>query len=287
MGAGGSSALGPPGYVPCGRGGLLRFRTTEAPAAWTRGPPSFWDHRGPRRMGAGPSCALGPPGYLPCGRGGVLRFRTTEVPAAWASGSCSALWPPRPPPHGRGGLLRFGTGEAPMAWARGPPPLWDHRWPRRMGEGASSALGPLRPTPHGRGFSSALGPLRPSPHGRGGLLHFRTTEAPAAWVSGRLPLWDHRVPPPHWRGGLLRFQTTEAPVAWALGRLPPGDHRGPCRMDTGRCLVLRHRGTRHLGAWAPSALGPPGYLPRGRGGLLCFRTTEAPAAWASGSCSAL
>ena len=55
MGEEASFALGPLRPPPHGRGGLLRFGTTEAPAAWVRGPPSLWDHRGPRRMGAGPS----------------------------------------------------------------------------------------------------------------------------------------------------------------------------------------------------------------------------------------
>ena len=93
MGVGASFALGPTGPPPHGRGGLLRFGTTEGPAAWALGPPSLWDHRGPRRMGEGASIALGPP---------------------------------RAPPHGRGGLLRFGITEAPTAWAWGPLSLWEH-----------------------------------------------------------------------------------------------------------------------------------------------------------------
>ena len=84
-----------------------------------------------------------------------------------------------PPPHGRGGLLRFGTTEAPAAWDKGPPSLWDHRGPRRMGEGASFALGPRDPRCLGEGASFALGPPRPPQHGRGGILPFGTTEAPA------------------------------------------------------------------------------------------------------------
>ena len=93
MGEGASFPKGPPTPLPHGRGGLLRFGTTEVPTAWARGPPSFLDHRGPRRMGEGASFALGPP----------------RPPAAW-----------------RGGLLRLGTTEAPSAWAWGPPSLWDH-----------------------------------------------------------------------------------------------------------------------------------------------------------------
>ena len=92
MGEGASSVLGAP-PPPHGRGGLLRFGTTEAPAACVRGPLPFGDHQGPRRMDEGASSVLGPP---------------------------------RPPLHGRGGLFRFGTNEAPAAWARGPLPLWDH-----------------------------------------------------------------------------------------------------------------------------------------------------------------
>ena len=93
MGEGPSFALGSPRPPPHGRGGLLRSGITEAPTAWARGPPSLWDHRGPRRMGEGASFALGPP---------------------------------RPPPHGRGDLFRFAITEAPTAWARGPPSLGDH-----------------------------------------------------------------------------------------------------------------------------------------------------------------
>ena len=54
-------------------------------------------------------------------------------------GASPALGPPRPPPHGRGDVLRFGATEAPAAWARGPPPLGDHRGPRRVSAGVSSA----------------------------------------------------------------------------------------------------------------------------------------------------
>ena len=39
MGEGASSALGPPRPPLHECGGLLRFGTTEAPAAWARGPP--------------------------------------------------------------------------------------------------------------------------------------------------------------------------------------------------------------------------------------------------------
>ena len=55
------------------------------------------------------------------------------------AGASFALRPPRPPPHGREDLLLFGTIQAPVAWARGPPSLWDHLCPRRMGAGISSA----------------------------------------------------------------------------------------------------------------------------------------------------
>ena len=44
----------------------------------------------------------------------------------------------------------------------------------------------------GKGTSCLLGPLRPLLHGRGGLLRFGTTEAPATWVRGPPPLWNHR-----------------------------------------------------------------------------------------------
>ena len=85
MGEGASSAVGLTRPPPHGRGGLLRFGTTEAPATWAQGPLPLWDHRGPSRMGEGASFALGPP---------------------------------RPPPHGRGGLSRFGTFMAmyPLLW---------------------------------------------------------------------------------------------------------------------------------------------------------------------------
>ena len=65
----------PPRPPPHGQGGLLRFGTTEAPAAWARGPPSLWDHRGPCHMGEGASSVFG----------------TTEAPAAWARGP-PPLW---------------------------------------------------------------------------------------------------------------------------------------------------------------------------------------------------
>ena len=82
MGEAAFFALGSARPLPRGRGGPLRFGTTEAPSAWARGPPSLGDHGGPRRM-------------------------DEEAPLAWGS--------PRPPLHGRGGLLRFGTTEAPTA----------------------------------------------------------------------------------------------------------------------------------------------------------------------------
>ena len=91
------------------------------------------------------------------------------------AGASFVLGPRRPPLHGRAGLLRFRTTAVRAAWARGPPRLWDHRSPRRMGLGASSALGPPRPPPHGCGD----------------LLRLGTTEAPAAWAPGPPPLWDH------------------------------------------------------------------------------------------------
>ena len=81
----------------------------------------------------------------------------------------------RPPPHGRGGLLCLGINKAPTAWARGPSLLWDHRGPRRVGEGA--------PFP--------LGLPRPPPHGGGDLFRFAITEAPTAWARGPPSLGDH------------------------------------------------------------------------------------------------
>ena len=74
-------------------------------------------------MGAGVSFALGPPG-----------------PPQHGHGRLPALESFRPPPHGPGSLLQFGFTEAPAAWGRGPPSLWDHQGPRRMGMGTS----PLR-----------------------------------------------------------------------------------------------------------------------------------------------
>ena len=106
------------------------------------GSPSFWDHRGPRRMGTGASSVLGPPRPPPRGCGGLLRFGTGEPTATWARGPPSPLRPTRPLPHGRGVLLNLGTKEAPTscaqgllgvgtnetatAWAPGPPPFSDH-----------------------------------------------------------------------------------------------------------------------------------------------------------------
>ena len=149
MGEGASFALGPPSHPPQRRGGLVRFATTGAPAAWARGPPSLWDHRGPRRKGEVASFALGPPG--PRRIGEVASFR---------------LGPPGPPPHGRGGLLRFGTAEASAAWARGPPSICDYPDPHRIGEG----------TPF------ALESPRPPPQVRGDLPRFGTILAPTAWA---------------------------------------------------------------------------------------------------------
>ena len=83
----------------------------------------------------------------------------------------------------------------------GPPSFWDHRGPRRMGAGASSVLGPTRPPPHG---------CR-------GLLHFWTTEAPAAWARGPPPFWDHRAHRHMGAGASFTFETTQAPAAWAWG----------------------------------------------------------------------
>ena len=171
MSAGASFALGPPRPPPHGCGGLLRLGIMEAPAAMARGDPSLWIHQGPRHMGTGASFALGPPRPPPHERGGLLRFGTTNRMGMGASAWESS----RPPPHGRRGLLLVGIVKAPATWARGPPPLWRHRGPHRMGAGASFALGSSRPPRHGRG----------------GLLRSRTTKAPTAWAGGPPPLRDH------------------------------------------------------------------------------------------------
>ena len=117
MGEGASPVLGPPRPPPQGRGGLLHFGMTMAPATH--------------------------------GRAGLLRFGTIEAPAAWAmgpspfsdrsslrrmgKGACATLGSPMAPPRRRGGLLRFGTTGATNAWARGPPPFWYHREPHHRG----------------------------------------------------------------------------------------------------------------------------------------------------------
>ena len=93
MGEGASSVLGPPRPPPHGRGGLPCFGTTDAAAAWPRGPLPLWDHQDPRRMGEGAYTVLGQP---------------------------------RPSPHVRGGFPCFGTTEALAACARGIPLFWDH-----------------------------------------------------------------------------------------------------------------------------------------------------------------
>ena len=74
MGAGASSALGPP------RPG------DGASSAWALGPPLLWDHQGPRRMGEGASSVLGPPRRPMHGHEGLFRFGTTNAPAAWVWG---------------------------------------------------------------------------------------------------------------------------------------------------------------------------------------------------------
>ena len=100
-------------------------------------------------------------------------------------GASFVLGPSRPPLRWRGGLLRVWIIEAPVAWVWGPPLIWDHRGPRRVGAGASFALGqvpaalarPPRldhrgPCRMGVGASFDLGPPRPPPRwqqGRGGL----------------------------------------------------------------------------------------------------------------------
>ena len=188
--------------------GLPLLWITEGTAAWARGPPSVWDHRGPRGMGKGASFALGSPRLPPQGRRGPFRLRApgvlcvrcpwplgtcspVRVPSVfgarcpWPLGACSqvrasgarcarCLWCPWP----FGACSPLGSTEAPTAWARGPPSLWDHRSPRRIGEGAFPAWGPSRPPPHWRE----------------GLLRFRTIGAPASWARGPPSLWNHRGP---------------------------------------------------------------------------------------------
>ena len=151
-------ALGPPRPLPHVCGGLLCFGTTEAPAAWARGPVPLSDYRDPRRMGGWASSVSGPP-----------------RPRRMGVGTSCTLGPPRPPPHVHGGLFRFGTIGAPTARAGEPLPFWDHRSPRRVDEGALSVFEPPR----------AL------PHGQVAVFCFVTTEAPAVWAGGPLQFWDH------------------------------------------------------------------------------------------------
>ena len=149
MGEGCSSNFGSPRPLPLGGGGLLKFGIIEAPTTWGRGPPPFWDHRGPRCMGVrassvlgpprppphgrGASPILGPPRPPPHGRGGLLIFGTTEAPAACSWGlvrlgttvaPSARVWEPLL--HGCGRVLRYGSTEAPVGLARGPPPFWNY-----------------------------------------------------------------------------------------------------------------------------------------------------------------
>ena len=204
MGEGASFALrfhqGPP---PHGRGGLLRFGTTGALAAWARGPTSLWNPRGPRRIGEGAS-TFGPPG-----------------PCRMSEGASFALGKQGPPPHGREGLLRFWTAQAPAAWARGPFPLWIHRGPRRMGAGASFALdhrgshwprwsqskgGPLA---HAEG-ASVVSKRRRSPRPSGGASVVQSEGGPLAHAAGAPPVPKRRRPPRPCGGGLGGPKVKEA-----------------------------------------------------------------------------
>ena len=144
IGVGPPFALGPPRPPPHGRGGLSRFGTTEAPAAWAQGPPPFWDHRGPRHMGAGAS----------------FLFGTTEAPAAWARGP-PPLWDHRGPRRvgeGASSSCTVGGGAKPspvtvrVPWLAASPTRWlsihtraqvRSRWDRRLGR---VCLGPRTDT---------------------------------------------------------------------------------------------------------------------------------------------
>ena len=141
----------------CG-GGLLGFGTTQAPTALACGPPSLWDHQGPRRMGVGASLALGAPRRPPHWPGVLRCFGTTEAPVAWVQG-CFSLWDQR----------RL------VALARGPPWRLDHRGPCPMDTGPSFTLGPPRAPPQGRA----------------GLLRLGIIEAPVACARGPLSVWDY------------------------------------------------------------------------------------------------
>ena len=110
MGEGASSVLGPPRPPPHGRGGLIRFGTTEAPAAWARGPPPFLDHRGPRH----PSAVFG--SYF-----GTVAIRTYLSSGAFPLGQApreSVSWPA----HGHSGrsAVRRGGGGGGQATDQAP-----------------------------------------------------------------------------------------------------------------------------------------------------------------------
>ena len=83
MGEGASFALGPRRPLLHGCMGLSPLGTTEAAVAWAGGPPSLWDHRGPRRMGEGASFTWGP-----------------RRPPLHQRGASFALGPARPSPYG-------------------------------------------------------------------------------------------------------------------------------------------------------------------------------------------
>ena len=72
-------------------------------------------------------------------------FEATPTPlegtCCVGAGASYTLGPPRPPPQVRGNLLCVWIIQAPTALARGPPSLWDHRGPHRMGAEVSFALG--------------------------------------------------------------------------------------------------------------------------------------------------
>ena len=84
MGAGASFTLGPSWPPLHGRRAILRFGTTETPAALAQVHPARLDHPSPGCMGAGPSFSLGPRRPLPCWRGGLLHVWIIEALVAWA-----------------------------------------------------------------------------------------------------------------------------------------------------------------------------------------------------------
>ena len=209
IGAGIFSALGSWRPPPPGSGGLFCFGIIEVLATRLRGALSLWAHRGPPRLGI--TQALAPPiqglrcygtiGLSSHWHGGLSCFGIIKVPA-------SRVWVP-PSRRDHRHLLELVRGphsvwKVPFALAQGPPTLWDHGSPGRMGAWAPFALGPRI---HRFGIIEAPRKLAPGPPS---ALDYRGPRPIGAWAFFAFCL---SRTPSRGRVGVHRFGTTEAPAA--------------------------------------------------------------------------